>query len=576
MKKILSTLLALMFAVAPMTGEIVATFEYVPGTYYPTVIPLPLHSNGVTLSLEGSIGPNGLGIHGTSSLLSGVGPITGIVFQNARNATFSFSSGTGQSNGMDVVWTGRNESVSFTPASSVLVSRIVVYVDDSGNDPGGEVGNGLASLWDLEPGTTYISPYDATVLRQGGSGNRYLYIRDETGYGIIYGDLGQTYHPGDVIPAGWGGTVKFYNGEPELTAPFFGFVPPTSYVGLDPEKITCSQVNHEHWAHFVTIRNATLSADGMTLTDVSGSCAVYNNTFGASLPTDGRPHDFYGIVGSYKSYYSDSTIYQLLPFNMVEIGYGPCCFEDLFMYPRGATVQFECPLTVVYQNGRYMYLRDECDCFTLMYGNVQGGPFEPGDRIIGSATWGEYQGAKQIMPVGEWHLVESGPVVDPIDITIEETTDEFIHYYLRYNQVNFFDDEDSNTFMEDEGGMMLIFNRFGVDLSPVPNEGGGLPCDLNWDNELNVGDLNELIDLILSGTIEYEWNWYPSSGDYIVENYDVWGFLALYRGEFEFYPVRVVAHDWHTKPRLKGDINRDNEVNIADVNVLIDILIGYD
>lgn len=57
---------------------------------------------------------------------------------------------------------------------------------------------------------TFRNP--VTVLAQGGAN---LWVKDNTGYMLVYGSVGKSYEQGDVIPAGFSGTKVTYNGEPE-------------------------------------------------------------------------------------------------------------------------------------------------------------------------------------------------------------------------------------------------------------------------------------------------------------------------------------------------------------------------
>jgi len=56
---------------------------------------------------------------------------------------------------------------------------------------------------------------------------------------------------------------------------------------------------------------------------------------------------------------------------------------------------------------------------------------------------------------------------------------------------------------------------------------------------------------------------FPMSSTYYIE-----GFLTIYKGELEFYPIVIKS------PTLKGDVNEDGEVNIADINALIDMILN--
>ena len=169
-------------------------------------------------------------------------------------------------------------------------------------------GFGWGNMAEMPDATEVTFDYESTVIFQSG---RYLYAKDQTGYGLAYGDLGQTYHMGDVIPAGFSGTKTTYNAEPELATPFAGFQPASGNVELVAETITPAQVGHDYWAHYVLLKQVYINEDG-TLTDANGnSCAYYNGTFNISLPSDRtKPYDVYGVVASYGR---TNTVYQILP-----------------------------------------------------------------------------------------------------------------------------------------------------------------------------------------------------------------------------------------------------------------------
>lgn len=57
--------------------------------------------------------------------------------------------------------------------------------------------------------------------------------------------------------------------------------------------------------------------------------------------------------------------------------------------------------------------------------------------------------------------------------------------------------------------------------------------------------------------------------------YDVWGFLNVYKGEMELYPVRIVRHGSGDVPTNPYDVNGDGEVTLADVNCIVDRIISH-
>ena len=385
---------------------------------------------------------------------------------------------------------------------------------------------GLGELPGVADNTEVKLVHTATVIWQGGNNNNYLYAKDETGFGLIYGSTGQTYHIGDIIPKDYTGKKTTYKGEPELTNPT-GMQPASGNNGITPETITTAGVNHDNWAHYVVIKNATLSSDGKTLTDASGSCEVYNATFNATMPTDGATHDFYGIVGVFNNY-------QFLPLSFDQAPAPPAPelptpvagINELYGLDKGKEGQFTTSLTAIYQNGQRMYVQDVDGTQTLVYGSVPG-EFVNGDLINDAiATWSEYQGAKQMVPVENFVPAGKGAKIMPDDpMPIEEVSQDMVHRYMSFEDVNIVE-EDGKIYIEDETGRIQLYDQFKVlEGVTLPEE----PCYVE-------------------------------------------GFLTIYMGELEFYPIQV--GDGIPDCGTKGDVNGDGEIGIADINALIDIILG--
>ena len=164
--------------------------------------------------------------------------------------------------------------------------------------------------------------------------------------------------------------------------------------------------------------------------------------------------------------------------------------------------------------------------------------------------------------------------VEPEYLPIEEVSQAMVHSYLGFRNMKVTRLGDTNYLMEDETGSMMMYNRFSITIPtyyypPMP--------DLNLDNEVNIADLNRLIDYILSGKGNEPWpaddddddSWYPCT---------VHGLLSVYHGELELFPVLVETASHHgydeNDPRYY-DLNEDREINIADVNVLLDLIFEY-
>ena len=108
---------------------------------------------------------------------------------------------------------------------------------------------------------------------------------------------------------------------------------------------------------------------------------------------------------------------------------------------------------------------------------------------------------------------------------IEEISQDMVHRYLSFEDV-YITEEDGKIYIVDETGRIQLFDQFGV-----------VPEDL----------------------------------DYSVTHY-VEGFLTVYKGELEFYPILIDGGD--PDCGIKGDVNNDKEINIADINALLDIILG--
>jgi len=385
----------------------------------------------------------------------------------------------------------------------------------------GPGGVGIGTMGDYADNTMLTFEYDATVLYHG---NSRLFVKDETGCGLIYGNVGQTYKQGDIIPAGYGGKKTTYGGEPELAATFSGFLPASGNVTVVADPATPLDVNHENFAHYVVMENVTISevsGNNFKITDANGNTCNGFNQFGQDVQEGFYP-ELYGIVGSYGA---TNTVYQLLP--IIPTKPVPVkSINELYELNKGKQGEFTTPLTAIYQNGANLYVQDAEGTQTLVYGGVPG-TFTNGDIINGAiATWTEYQGANQMIPVDNFVVAGQGNKINPDEpMPIEEISQDMVHRYLSFEDVNLITEEDK-IFIVDETGQLHLFDKFSV-----------MPENLNYD-----------------------------------ETHYIEGFLTVYKGELEFYPILIDGDE--PDCGIKGDVNNDKEINIADVNALLDIILG--
>ena len=405
----------------------------------------------------------------------------------------------------------------------------------------------------VEDGTIISVDEEVQVILQS---NTYLYFKQHNGcHGLIYGNVGQTYQPGDIIPPGWTAKKTTYNSEPELTSPFSGFQPASRNDVLIPEQGSPLDVNHEHWAHYLVMHDVTvtkMSGNYILITDNQGNSCKAFLRFLQDIP-EGHYVAIWGIVGSYR------TECELLvtDFDPKPVSPDVSNLSELYNLNQGVNAQFDTPLAVIYQNGEYLYVQDEQGMNGLIFGyNVES--FMPGDSIIGVASWTNYQGIIRLTADGLWLSVGHGPVPEPDETPIEEIP-RVSHLYVSIKGCAIQDNV-----IADETGELRNVNRFNVPL-PTP-EKINFPSQKDWgEPPISIADVNCLIDLILRGTKVIEWD----------GTYDVTGFTAVCPEQIALYPVKIKCHG-DAIDYSAADLNNDGEINIGDLNKLIEMILNLD
>ena len=131
---------------------------------------------------------------------------------------------------------------------------------------------------------------------------------------------------------------------------------------------------------------------------------------------------------------------------------------------------------------------------------------------------------------------------------IEELSMDMVHRFVSFKDVDIIE-EDGTLYIVDETGRIKLFNQFNVEIegsAPYYIEGflathsnelevfpilisSGLKGDVNGDGEVNIGDINKLVAIILGAEDD-------TNG--------------------------------------RSDVNGDGEVNIADINAVIEIILS--
>ena len=233
--------------------------------------------------------------------------------------------------------------------------------------------------------------------------------------------------------------------------------------------------------------------------------------------------------------------------------------------------RFTKPITVISHYGDYLYAMD----YEGHVGRLRGveGQFAEGDRIKGGELFPGLRSGLNLYEIcanydSHFDLVGHGDPVTPTWTTIGEATADKVYAYLGFKEVNINQDTSSGqAFLCDPTGANIeMVDLFHTGLAP---EDVASPNDTNDDGELSIADVNKLLNIILMGSVEQQWITPEDDNG----TCDVMAILDFRGTELVLYPTHIVRHG--SRSVLRGDVNGDGEVNLADVNTLIDLMLMY-
>lgn len=153
---------------------------------------------------------------------------------------------------------------------------------------------------------TYEFTSPVTAIYQNG---KYLYTQDATGYLLIFGEIGQKYEQGDVIPAGFTGKYAVYHEGIQLASPA-GFAASTAKGEVSPVETTLEEIGTDMINDYVKVEGVTI-ASGIISQD--GTELVLYDSFKIN-PADGENLTVFGFV----SWYSNKL--QIVPIQVTTAG----------------------------------------------------------------------------------------------------------------------------------------------------------------------------------------------------------------------------------------------------------------
>ena len=168
--------------------------------------------------------------------------------------------------------------------------------------------NNLGEVADLVDGDKVALKSPVVAVAQLGKN---LWVQDDYNFMLVYGETGQTYSNGDVIPAGFSGTYTIYNGLPELGNPE-GFKASESNSGaIAPNEIYTTDLVDMPLNCYVEL-TGTVEGSGRnyTITDANGSATIFTPSKDFVLKT-GENVTVLGFTSIFVK--NDVTTYQITP-----------------------------------------------------------------------------------------------------------------------------------------------------------------------------------------------------------------------------------------------------------------------
>ncbi len=160
-----------------------------------------------------------------------------------------------------------------------------------------EVANIKAFLDGKDANVTYKFANPVTTVYQSGSR---LFVQDATGSLLVYGNVGQTYKKGDVIPAGFTGKYGEYSGAAQLSSPA-DFAASTTTADVQMEEVAVEELATDMAITYVKLTGVTIAAgekEKYYTAEQDGATVTLYDQFGIN-PAVGENLTVIGIVSVY-------------------------------------------------------------------------------------------------------------------------------------------------------------------------------------------------------------------------------------------------------------------------------------
>lgn len=308
-----------------------------------------------------------------------------------------------------------------------------------------------------------IMENDVTVVYANGAN---VYIRDNSGSTLIYKyDLG--YNTGDIIPGGWKAKASPFNGLYEIVP--VGNMPAAS----NNEEVTYPDMTtvpvEDDVNKVVVLKNVTFSvATPAGKSDFTGKMGGSDVAFYNNFSVASQPVAIYDVTAAISYRSNKVTVY---PISYVKVGDAQGAETknytsiDAFIKEKynGPSV-ITTPMTVIYQNGRNLYVKDSSNGYLLIYnqGDLASikDQFKNGDVIASvSGTYKSQNGLPEMIPTAVGNKTEGTPV-EPETPGLDELSDNMLSQYVKFENVKITGTGNPYTITDADNQTVQMYNSF--------------------------------------------------------------------------------------------------------------------
>ncbi|MBR5674363.1 MAG: chitobiase/beta-hexosaminidase C-terminal domain-containing protein [Muribaculaceae bacterium] len=448
--------------------------------------------------------------------------ITVEITNNAEGATVMYNT-DGET------WTAYTGALTFTETTTLQAKAVkgenessVVEATYTKNEPAEDITT-LAQVNALNDNTEFEFKGDAVVTAQAG---QYLWLRDATGYGLIYGTIEGTFTNGQVLSQNWTAKKTTFRGLTEYTN-----AANVSASGVTNTALAAAQVitalSEDMVNAYVLVKNVTsftVSGKNVTANFEDGTTMVMYNQFNVEVPTTEGNYTVEGAVGKYNE---NLQLYILSIEGYTPEEHDVNSIAEAYALPENATFTMFDEMVVTYQKGNRLWIRDTEGTSGMIYGDL-GATFENGQVLTDgwSATYAIYNNVPEFTnPVDVEADGDNTRDASPYERTT--ITNDNVNEYVILKGISLLADTTNAKRFYNAADSLVIFNSFNVEIPEVDES----------------------------------------------KTYDVTGIVTIYYGKPQIYITEMTEVAAAGK---RGDVNLDNAVNIADVTALIDYLLSGD